>query len=96
VPRVQAVLVAVLSDAAGDHFTSLIDVCRTGARLTGQFLPQVGQQLAFKSEDVEAIARVVWSTGHRCGVEFGTPLAAAEVDRLRNLAALKPQYDFKT
>lgn len=47
----------------------------------------------FQAEGVQVVAKVVWSTGHKCGVEFETPIAAVEVNELRRLASLKPQYD---
>ena len=92
-PRTQAPLIAVLSNAAGDHPATLFDVSGTGARLCGQFLPAVGQQMAFRAEDVRATVHVIWSTGQRCGVEFETPLSIAEVDGLRRSASRKAQFD---
>jgi hypothetical protein len=87
VPRAQAPLVAVLSTPAGDHPAALIDVSRTGARLKGELLPQAGEQLIFRSEDVQASGDVVWSSGDHCAVEFESPIAVTEVQRLRSLGA---------
>ena len=92
-PRVQAPLIAVLSTAAGDHPAAVTDISRTGARLCAEMLPSVGEALVFRTDDVQVEGRIIWSTGHKCGVEFGAPIAAAEVDQLRRLASLKPQYD---
>ncbi len=88
VPRIPVPLIAVLSTAAGDHPAKLMDISRTGARLCAEMLPIVGEQLTFRAEDVEATANVVWSTGHKCGVEFATPIASVEVERLRRLGSL--------
>ena len=87
VPRAQAPLVAVLATAAGDHPVALLDISRTGARLGGQFLPKTGDQLSFKAEAVEARGEVVWSTTNKCAIEFESPIAAKEVQHLRQIAA---------
>jgi hypothetical protein len=85
VPRAQAPLVAVLSMSAGEYPAALIDVSRTGARLRAEILPPVGQGLTFTVEDVHASAGVVWSEAGNCAIEFDTPIAVAEVQRLRSL-----------
>lgn len=87
VPRAQVPLVAVLSTTAGDHPAALVDISRTGARLQGQFLPNIGDQLSFSAEGVQASGEVVWSTANNCAIEFETPIAAEEVKRLRQLAS---------
>jgi PilZ domain len=85
VPRAQAPLVAVLSMSAGDHPVKLVDISRTGARLRGKYLPAVGQQGILKAEKIKVAAEVVWRDSGGCALEFDTPIAVPEVQRLRCL-----------
>jgi hypothetical protein len=66
----------------------LIDVSRTGARLTGEALPAVGVQLTFQADAVSACGDVIWSEAQSCAIEFETPIAASEVLWLRARAAI--------
>ena len=93
VPRAQAPVIAVLSSSAGDHPTALIDVSRTGARVGGEVLPPLGEQLTFTAVDVHASGDVVWRDADICGIEFGTPIAVSEVQRIRSAAALGEPED---
>jgi hypothetical protein len=86
VPRASADFMAVLSTQAGHCQVSLIDISRTGARLAGATLPPAGEQLTFRADNVLAQADVVWSELGMCAVEFDTPIAVAEVQRLQSLA----------
>ena len=83
VPRIQARLIAVLSMSAGDYPAELIGISRTGARVHAEILPPVGQQLTFRVDDVHACAGVIWSEAGACALEFETPIAVSEVQRLR-------------
>jgi hypothetical protein len=69
--------------AAGDYHATIVDISRTGARLCGDVLPTVGQQVNFRAENVHASADVVWSDLGACALEFDTPIAISEVQRLR-------------
>ena len=82
VPRSEARRTARL--AAGDkvYALSLVDLSRTGARLSGIELPEHGQHVVFRSHDVKAHAQVVWLENDSCAIEFTTPIAPAEVHRL--------------
>lgn len=82
-PRAHAPALALLSLPAGDYHATIIDISRTGARLCGDILPAVGQAVAFKADNVSAIANVVWRELGACAVEFDTPIAISEVQRLR-------------
>lgn len=88
VPRTPASLMAMLSTGDRESRAALIDISRTGARLGGKILPAEGEQLVFNAEGVQAHADVIWSEAEVCAIEFNTPIAAAEVQRLRSLAAL--------
>lgn len=84
-PRAQAPLVAVLSMSAGDHRVALVDISRTGARLRGKLLPDVGQLGIFVADKIKVAAEIVWRDTGSCAVEFDTPIAGSEVQRLRGL-----------
>lgn len=84
VPRAQSPLLAVLSSSAGDYTAVLVDISRTGARLRGEVLPHIGQELTFKAENVTACGDVVWRDAGTCALEFDTPIAASEVQRIRS------------
>jgi|SRR3954452_13784598 hypothetical protein len=89
VPRTEAPVLAVLSTSAGNHRAAIIDISRTGVRLGGEHLPAVGEQLTFRADDVRAVGDVVWSEGSCCAVEFATPIAAGEVNRLRIIGSIR-------
>jgi len=86
VPRAPAALAAALCTPAGNHSTVLIDLSRTGARLKGSSFPDEGEDVIFHAEKIRVAAELVWINGDECGVEFDTPIAADEVNRVRSLA----------
>jgi hypothetical protein len=85
VPRAQAPIVAVLSTSTGGYPAALVDISRTGCRLRGEILPQAGQKVTFTAEKAQVAAEVVWCRPGSCAVEFDTPIAVTEVQRLRSL-----------
>jgi len=86
VPRTEAPLLAILSTVAQNHSATLMDISRTGARLTGISLPAEGEELTFRTGKVEVLGGVVSTESDQCAVEFDIPIAGAEVNRLRSLA----------
>jgi len=86
VPRTEAPMVAVISTSGVHHNAELMDLSRTGARLKGRSFPDEGEELTFKAEKVTAAGIVIWLAGDHCGVAFDTPIAAAEVQRIRAFA----------
>jgi hypothetical protein len=64
----------------------LVDLSRTGARLTAVTLPSKGQELIFRAEKINIPAELIWARNEHCAVEFDTPIAADEVKRIRALA----------
>lgn len=81
-------MIAVLATGAAHHSAELIDLSRTGARLKGTTFPEKGVDLIFHAGKVRARGKVIWVDGDQCGVAFDTPIAAAEVNRIRVLANL--------
>jgi hypothetical protein len=87
VPRVVAPLTAVVSSGSEQHWTEVIDVSRTGARLKSAWLPAEGEDVVFLAERVRASGQVIWCDGNQVAVDFDSPIAAAEVARIRFLAS---------
>jgi hypothetical protein len=88
VPRASAPLVVALSTSGTKNRAELIDVSRTGARLKGGAFPDEGEELTLEAEKIRIVGEVVWSDGDQCAVAFDTPIAIAEVKRIRALARL--------
>ena len=88
-PRMKAGLVAVLSNIGGEYSSTVIDVSRTGMQLSGVRLPAVGEDVLLRTENVRAWGQVVRQTDDICAVEFATPIASAEVERLQCLADIR-------
>ena len=88
VPRAETPLIAVLTTAEAHHSAELVDLSRTGARLKGLTFPEEGADLVFHAGKVRAAGEVIWINGNQCGVAFDTPIAGAEVNRIRVLANL--------
>jgi len=85
-PRTQAPLIVELSIGAMKHSATLCEISRTGAKLSGVSPLAEGQELEFRAGTVQVLGEVVWSKGSECAIAFDTPIAAAEVGRLRSLA----------
>ncbi|WP_246167383.1 PilZ domain-containing protein [Sphingomonas piscis] len=67
------------------------DVSATGARLHGQDLPKVGDELFLRIRKVETFGRVVWREGDCAGVAFDEPLTASELNVVRSEGARTSQ-----
>ena len=85
-PRIQVPLVVELSIGGTKQRATLTEISRTGAKLNGVGPLTVDQDLEFRAGTVRACGAVVWFDGNECAIEFDTPLAVAEVGRLRVLA----------
>ena len=82
VPRARAARPASLAASDKRYLLTLVDVSRTGARLSGADIPQEGDELIFRAMDVEGFAKVVWTSADECAIDFATAISAAEVQRL--------------
>jgi hypothetical protein len=92
-PRAQLVLPAATEALSGNGHVTLLDVSRTGARLEGQRLPEVGRDIILKCDGIEAFGSVAWTASGRCGVHFDEPIGAGELFALRSLAADSAQSE---
>jgi len=85
VPRAEVHRTASLATRDKVYPLGLVDLSRTGARLSGAERPEPGQDVVFRSHDVKAYGQVVWLEGDFCAVEFDTPIAPEEVHRLNRM-----------
>lgn len=68
--RFRVMLTAKLVTTTSEHPVRLRDLSATGALAEGASLPPEGKDVVLKRGTLEAFARVVWSEGGRCGLEF--------------------------
>jgi hypothetical protein len=80
-------LLAVFTSVTMSRRIELVDLSSTGARLSGEDLPDPDEELFLNIEDWRAFGRVVWRRGGQCGVVFEPPVDAAEVEALASRAA---------
>ena len=85
--RETAPLVATLTTRLGTHQGILVDVSSTGARVRGDKLPGVDEDLVLGVEKVRAFGTVRWCSAGDCGIEFDAPLGPDEVVSLRREVA---------
>jgi len=64
------------------------DISTTGAKLTGDELPKLGEDVWIKAGPVDAFGTVVWSDELVCGVTFEQPLSASEDSFIREEARM--------
>lgn len=80
-------LLATLTSVSRSHSAILVDISATGARLRGNDLPAVDQDLIVIVENVRSFATARWNQNGQVGVEFDPPLADADVQMLRHEVA---------
>lgn len=86
-PRATAPLLVELSIGGAKQSAILSEISRTGAKLRGTRLIDIGEELIFRAGSVQAPGQVVWSEGDQCAIAFDIPIAPGEVGRLRSLAS---------
>lgn len=62
------------------------DVSLHGAKLGGRDLPGPGDDLLMVVGSFDGMARVVWRSGDRCGIQFDEPLAAENITHMKQEA----------
>lgn len=58
------------------------DVSARGARLSGDGLPEQDARISLRAEELVIEARVAWSIGTACGIEFTEPLSSSYLAKL--------------
>jgi len=85
-PRAYILLPASVEALCGCNGVSLLDVSRTGARLEGADLPEVGKDIILRCGVIDTFGTVVWAISGRCGVHFDEPLGGRDLVALRAVA----------
>jgi hypothetical protein len=62
------------------------DLCPEGAQLDGRDLPAPGDDLVMVAGSFDAMAKVVWRRGDKCGIHFDDVVAAEELARMKQEA----------
>ena len=81
--RTVAPLAAVFTTVTRSHAAVLVDLSCTGARLSGEDLPETGEELMLAVGNLRAFATVIWTGAGECGVHFDVPLASGDVALVR-------------
>lgn len=81
--RESAPLIAVLTTLMRAHGAVLLDLSANGARLRGNDLPRLGDELLMSVESLKAFGTVVWSDGPECGIVFAETLHPAVIQSVR-------------
>lgn len=82
-----APLIAVITTLTDSHSAILIDLSRSGVRLRGDDLPDVGQELFVSFDSIRSFGCVAWKRDGQCGIAFDGPLLSADVEAIRHKAA---------
>ena len=85
-PRTHILLPASVEALDGSQRIKLLDVSRTGARLEGAALPEVGKDVILRCGAIDTFGTVVWAASERCGVHFDEPITVSDLIALRNVA----------
>ena len=85
-PRAYILWPASVEALSGRNGVSLLDVSRTGARLEGAALPEVGKDIILRCEAIDTLGTVVWAICGRCGVQFDEPIGGQDLVALREIA----------
>jgi hypothetical protein len=89
-PRTRLLLEASAQAISCHTQVTLLEVSKTGARLSGVSLDP-GKEVIIRSGTVDVFATVVWSEDEYCGVQFDEPLSAKDFVTLRALSAAANQ-----
>jgi len=77
-------LIAVFTTRTRSHSALLVDLSATGARVRGNDLPEVDEDLILTVEDVSSYGIVKWKRMGFCGIEFDAPLSLAAIKQLEH------------
>lgn len=86
-PRETAPLLALISTLTHSHGATLVDLSSTGVRLSGEELPDVGEELILSIENIRTFGCIAWKQDGQCGIAFDEPLPPGEVESIRAKAA---------
>jgi hypothetical protein len=82
-PRAQVQLAAAMHSVGTSQPVSLLDVSRTGARMSFNLKLYVGQEVWLKVPPTDIFGTIVWIKDDQCGIAFDHPFSEAEAARLQ-------------
>jgi hypothetical protein len=68
---------------------SLLDVSRTGARMSFNVSLYLGQEVWLRLQPADIFGTVVWIADGECGIRFDQPFSDADVARLRAMGKVE-------
>ena len=75
------------AEALSGHLqVTLLDVSRTGARLEGFGLPDVGKDMILRCGGIDTFGTIAWAESGRCGIQFDEAISGGDLVTLRALA----------
>jgi hypothetical protein len=77
----------VFTTLTRSHSAILIDLSRTGARLSGEDLPEEAEYLTISLGGMRVFGTIAWCHGGECGVTFEEVLSEANLRLLGSKAA---------
>jgi hypothetical protein len=94
-PRVRVLINARLITTTDEQPVKLRDISVGGALVECEHSFAVGKDVILRRGSSEVFARIVWSNGNRCGLQFEEPMTEAEllgfIHQPRRAAAPMPQ-----
>ena len=85
-PRENLMSRTVLMTMTDSHTVDLVDLSKSGAKLSGCDLPTPGQEVLMLIGRLEAFGTVVWSELGQCGIEFDIGLSETALSAIQNEA----------
>jgi hypothetical protein len=82
-PRAPVLMSAAMHTIGASRTVSVLDVSKTGAKLRARMPWHMSQVMWLKLARPNVFAKVVWTDGEECGVEFDEPLSEAEAASLQ-------------
>lgn len=84
-PRAYLLLPASAEALSGHLRVYVLDISRTGARLEGASLPDVGRDLILRCGGIDMFGTIAWAASGRCGFQFDEPISVQNLIELRAL-----------
>lgn len=85
--RQAAPLMATITTLSKTYSAIIVDISQTGIRLSGDHLPEHGEEGFVGFERIKTFGSVTWSKGGECGIAFDGPLPSSDMARLFKEAA---------
>ena len=78
-PRMKVLLAAEMSSRRGAFACRIVDISRGGVCVDADRAHQVGEDVSFRRDGLDARGSIMWSRGRRFGVRFDQPIRATEL-----------------